>query len=73
MKCYICNAGIEKPDYNSDHEAWEPCVMCLQAIQDTLEGFIDKPFISDEDAVESLSEVKEGDYEGWKRAVYFND
>lgn len=48
MRCNICDAGLSEVHYNSDHESFEPCVTCLEAVKDTLEGFLDKPS-ADED------------------------
>lgn len=40
---------LSKPDYNSDLGAWEPCITCLEVIQDAVGGFYDKPY-ADSDA-----------------------
>jgi hypothetical protein len=48
MRCHICNTGLSEVHFNADHQDFEPCPTCLEVIQDTLEGFLDKPS-ADED------------------------
>ncbi len=48
MRCYICNKAIETPNYNSDHEDYEPCDECQAVIRDTLEGYLDQPTAPEE-------------------------
>jgi hypothetical protein len=48
MRCHICDRPLSEPRYNRDHKDYNPCDTCLTVVQDTLEGFIDKP-AADED------------------------
>lgn len=48
MRCNICDSSLSKPDYNADLGGYEPCITCLEAIQDALDGFIDKPYASED-------------------------
>lgn len=38
MKCYICNADIDDPQFNADHEDYDPCDTCLAIIADAVGG-----------------------------------
>lgn len=49
MRCNICDSALSKPDFNSDLGTWEPCVTCLEVIQDAVGAFYEKPY-ADEDA-----------------------
>lgn len=49
MRCHICDASLEAPNYNSDHDDYEPCGTCLVVIQDTIAGFTDKPAADEDD------------------------
>lgn len=64
MRCHICNAVLtpEEVQWNSQHEDWDPCGRCLQAIEEVFnddteeeineqlvfEGILD-PFATDEE------------------------
>ena len=52
MRCHICDRVLDEPQWNSEHEDFEPCPPCLLVIQDTLDGFRDKPY-ADEDELPS--------------------
>lgn len=49
MRCHICNKVLETPNFNADHDDYEPCDACLLVINDTIAGFTDKA-AADEDA-----------------------
>lgn len=49
MHCHICDATLSEVHFNSDHGDIEPCMACQIVIQDTLEGFLDKPSADEED------------------------
>lgn len=49
MRCYICDAALSAPRFNSDHDSYEPCEFCLAVIQDTLDGFLDTPSADEDD------------------------
>lgn len=49
MRCYICDAALVSPNYNSDHGDYEPCERCLIVIQDTIGSFMDKPAADEDD------------------------
>lgn len=40
MRCHICDANLENPTWNRDHEEYDPCGTCLIAIS---EVFGDRP------------------------------
>jgi cytidine deaminase len=42
MKCYICDAGIENPKYNSAHKNYEPCTTCLEIINEVFEDYVEE-------------------------------
>jgi hypothetical protein len=48
MRCHICDRVLSEPRYNRDYKDYDPCDTCLTVVQDTLEGFTDKP-AADED------------------------
>ena len=39
MKCFICDATLSKDEvrYNRDHQEFDPCGTCLQAIAEVFE------------------------------------
>ncbi len=41
MRCFICNVAIEKPQFNSEHDDFDPCETCKQVIADTVAGYED--------------------------------
>lgn len=55
MRCFICDAAIDNPKYNRDHEQWEPCGTCLEVISDTLGAFKDQVVWVEEDLPEARS------------------
>jgi hypothetical protein len=48
MRCYICNSILEDPQYNLDHEDYDPCPTCLAVIEDVF-GYADQPAAGEED------------------------
>lgn len=49
MRCDICDKVLSEPNYNSDIEGYEPCDTCLGVIKDTLEGYIDRPSVAEDE------------------------
>lgn len=49
MRCYICDRVIDEPNFNSDHEDYEPCDSCLRVIEDTLASFESRPAVAEDD------------------------
>jgi len=49
MRCYICDAAITSPQYNRDHDDWDPCTTCQDVINDTLNDNKDKVVWVEED------------------------
>lgn len=49
MRCYICNAIIEEPQFNADHKDYEPCEHCLLIVEDTLASYEDRPSAGEDD------------------------
>lgn len=47
MRCYICNRVLEEPQYNRDHEDYDPCNTCLDVIADAV-GLRDEPFVGED-------------------------
>lgn len=41
MRCFICDVAIEKPQFNSEHDDFDPCETCKQVIADTVAGYED--------------------------------
>lgn len=49
MKCNICDASLPEPKFNPDYRgSFDPCDYCMSIVEDTLEGYLDKPS-ADED------------------------
>lgn len=40
MRCHICDAGLtpKSIQYNREHQEWDPCGTCLEAISEIFEG-----------------------------------
>lgn len=56
MRCHICDAPLAEVQVNSDFGDFEPCPTCLQVIKDTVEGFLDRPSVDDDElGVETIS------------------
>lgn len=36
MRCRICDVVIAEPQYNSDHDDYEPCSYCQEIIKDAV-------------------------------------
>lgn len=51
MRCHICNAVLSEPQYNSDHEEYDPCDTCLAVIADAV-GNQDKVSAGEDDLPE---------------------
>lgn len=51
MKCYICNADIDDPQFNADHGDFDPCGTCLAIIADAV-GNNDKASAEEDDLPE---------------------
>jgi hypothetical protein len=45
MRCHICDTVINKPVYNAQLKAFEPCTICLEIINNVFED----PVIEAED------------------------
>ncbi len=39
MKCYICDATLTDPQFNSDHNDYDPCPTCLVIIDKAVGKF----------------------------------
>jgi len=57
MRCHICNSTLKTPQYNNDHDDWDPCGTCLQIIS---EVFGDE---SDDDSEVILGDATEEELE----------
>jgi hypothetical protein len=55
MRCHICDKQLADPQLNSDHEDIDPCVECLDVIQDVLDGYRDKPSAAEDDFSDEMS------------------
>lgn len=55
MRCHICNRVLSEPHFNQDHGDYDPCDQCLAVIQDTLDGYRDKPAASEDDFSDDMS------------------
>lgn len=44
MKCFICDNQLKDKEivWNADHEDWEPCVKCLNIINDVFHDHVDE-------------------------------
>jgi hypothetical protein len=42
MRCYICDAIIDEPQFNRDHNSYDPCQECLDIIAEVFEEPDDK-------------------------------
>ncbi len=40
MRCSICNVVINSPQWNRDHEEWDPCLTCLEIIDSVFEDYV---------------------------------
>jgi hypothetical protein len=49
MRCHICNRVLPDPQFNTEHQDYDPCSTCLTVIQDTLDGFKDKAAADEDD------------------------
>jgi hypothetical protein len=49
MRCYICDRALNEPVFNREHNTWEPCKECLEAIEDTLAAFTDRPSAAEDE------------------------
>lgn len=54
MRCYICDVVIEKPNFNADHNDYEPCDYCQQIVNETVGNFTEKPYADDDDFGEDI-------------------
>ena len=41
MRCYICDVAIETPQFNADHNDYDPCETCKAVIADTVGAVTD--------------------------------
>jgi len=55
MRCYICDVVIDTPQFNSDHEDFEPCETCKQVIADTVGAYDDRAATVQEDVLPAFS------------------
>lgn len=44
MRCFICDVVIDAPQFNADHDDYDPCETCKQVIADTVGPFMETPF-----------------------------
>lgn len=49
MRCFICNRVLSEPNYNKDHEAYDPCDTCMVIIHDTIAGYRDKTSVDEDE------------------------
>lgn len=52
MKCFICDAILSEPQFNHDHQDWDPCPKCQEVITDCLNGFKDQVIFYDDSNLE---------------------
>lgn len=56
MRCHICDAAISDPQYNRDHDDWDPCMACQEVINDTLNSYKDQALFADEEPL-SIAQI----------------
>ncbi len=54
IRCYICNAYIEEPEFDNNYKCL-PCPSCNDSVNDTLSDFEEESF-DDDDEGEELDE-----------------
>lgn len=54
MRCHICDSVLSEPMFNRDHDDWDPCEACKEAIQETLNQFNDRPAADEDELGEDL-------------------
>ena len=54
MRCFICNAVIDEPVFNNDHQDIDPCDICKYAIEDILAGYGDSPAAPDDEGLDPV-------------------
>lgn len=64
MRCHICDVVLAEPTWNSEHEDWDPCETCKAVIQDTLDGFNDRPAAAEDELGDDL-QLDKMIYQGW--------
>lgn len=67
MRCYICNAIVEEPQFNADHKDYEPCEHCLLIIEDTLASYEDKASAGEDEL------GFEADWETYRNLLEYDD
>ena len=58
MRCHICNKTLSQPNFNTDHDDYEPCEECLAVIIDTLESYTDQATASEDEFGETPLETE---------------
>jgi tRNA U54 and U55 pseudouridine synthase Pus10 len=42
MRCHICNSVLEKPQWSTKHNDWEPCGVCQEVIDNVFEDLLEE-------------------------------
>ncbi len=53
MRCYICDKALSEPNFNTDHDDYEPCDECQAVILDTLKGYEDQAAAGEDEFAET--------------------
>lgn len=70
MRCFICDRVIDEPNFNADHNDYEPCETCQRVIEETVGQFEARPSVDeDELGAEDIldfyyHQIRWSDYEG---------
>jgi len=56
MRCYICNAILDDPQYNADHQDIDPCPTCLAVVEDLVAGYVDQPAAPEDELIDPILE-----------------
>lgn len=58
MRCYICDKALTEPNWSTDHDCYDPCVECLEIIQDAVGQ--DKASATEDDLPEPEPDIHPG-------------
>ena len=60
MKCNVCDAPLSEPKFNPEvRGSFDPCDTCMQVVEDTLAGFVDRPSASEDELGQFYLPLKE--------------
>lgn len=62
MRCNICDSVIDKPVFNKDIDTWEPCLTCLEIINNVFEDLPEQNEEKEEDDTILLDKDEEDLY-----------